>query len=119
MKIMSNCKGQVSVKFQRAIGYAILFTLIIAPVACVTLQPSVQVIGHWQGDLKGFPLEIVYTETTVGVDGSSPVSYTMSGNVVTLVTEDHRSYRVEFPSRNEMVQIDESTGDRQSFRRTD
>ncbi len=99
------------------VRYALTVILFAALGACVSVPPAQQLIGHWRGELKGFPLLIVYTEQTVSVDGSDPVPYEVSGDLVTLPEQDNRSYRIEFPSTGVMAQVDESTGARQLFSR--
>lgn len=86
---------------------------------CMTAPPAEQIIGSWNGQLHGFPVVVEYTQTTVGVSGAEPVEYAIEGNLITLATENGQTYRVEFPSRHEMIQIDDVTGTEQKYiRRT-
>lgn len=84
---------------------------------CMTAQPAAQIIGSWAGQLHGFPVVVEYTKTTVGVSGTEPVNYAIEGNVITLATENGQTYRVEFPSKSEMIQIDDVTGTEQKYSR--
>ena len=99
-------------------AYAIgLLLLALVFSGCMTMNPASQIIGSWDGQLHGFPIVVEYTQSTVGISGKAPVPYSIDGNFITLATENAQTYRVEFPSRREMVQIDDVTGTEQKFTR--
>ena len=85
---------------------------------CMTAKPAARIIGSWDGQLHGFPIVLEYTQTTVGISGKEPVPYSIDGDIITLATENAQIYRVEFPARSEMVQIDEITGTEQKYTRS-
>jgi hypothetical protein len=84
---------------------------------CMTVTPASRIIGSWDGQLHGFPIVVEYTQSTVGISGKEPVPYTIDGDVITLATENAQTYRVEFPSGGEMIQIDDVTGMEQKYTR--
>jgi hypothetical protein len=101
------------------VRWVIVSGLVATLSACISMASAPSLIGHWQGELRGFPVSVVYTEHTLTIDGSEPVSYQLDGDIVTLPEQDNRTYRIEFPSAGEMVQIDEATGARQLFSRVE
>ena len=94
----------------------VLLSLVIS--GCVTPRPASRVIGSWDSELHGFPIAVEYTQTTVGIGDTEPVPYSIDGNLITLGTENSQRYRVEFPARDEMIQIDEVTGTEQKYVRS-
>ncbi|MDK1023522.1 MAG: hypothetical protein QGD92_04740 [Gammaproteobacteria bacterium] len=101
---------------QKTWVYAVgLLLLSLGLNGCMTVQPASQIIGSWDGQLHGFPIVVEYTETTVGVSGTEPVAYSIEDNVITLATENVQTYRIEFPSKHEMIQIDDVTGTEQRY----
>jgi hypothetical protein len=109
----------VSCNKLQVVHSSVVIALLLLISGCAIFQSAPGIVGKWHSEIQGFPVELSYTESTVGVNGSEPVPYTIEDNTVTLVMDDVRTYRVEFPSRDEMIQIDDSTGARQSFRRID
>jgi len=103
----------------QSVRNSIVIALLLVMSGCAIFQSAPGIVGNWRSEIQGFPVELSYTESTVGINGSEPIPYTIEDGTVTLVMDDVRTYKVEFPSRNEMIQIDESTGARQSFRRND
>jgi len=98
-----------------AVGLLLLALLLNG---CVTAKPAARIIGSWDGQLHGFPIVLEYTQTTVGISGKEPVPYSIDGDVITLTTESGQTYRVEFPARGEMIQIDEITATEQKYTRS-
>ena len=87
--------------------------------ACST-NPSKAILGTWETNVAGFPMQVTYTTETVRVDGHEEVSYQLVESTLTLASEGSQPRNVEFISRNEMVQIDPVAGTRQTFtRKTD
>ena len=100
-----------------AYAVGLLFVVLVLH-GCMTVKPASRIIGSWDGQLHGFHIVVEYTQTTVGISGMEPVPYAIDGNVITLATENAQTYRVEFPSRDEMIQIDDITGTEQKFTRS-
>ena len=96
------------------IGFILLSSILAG---CQSVKPAKAIIGSWNGQLHGFPVVVEYTETTVGVGNVMPVTYSIDGDLITLANENSERYRVEFPAKNEMLQINEMTGTTQQFTR--
>ncbi len=92
-----------------------LFSLMLT--GCQSIQPVQQIVGSWDGKLHGFPVVIEYTRNTVSVNGMEPVGYSIAADLVTLDTEISQQYRVQFPSRDEMIQVDSASGAEQKYTR--
>ena len=87
--------------------------------SCGSVQPTfqAQLLGVWQTDLAGFPVVVEFTETTVGIVGEEGVPYTLADDVLTYDFGGPQSRRIEFPSADVMVHIDEIAGSSQSYTR--
>lgn len=100
----------------RVLAVGLLLVALVAG-GCVTVEPSTRIIGIWDGQLHGFPIIVEYTRATVRISGKDPVPYTIDGNILTLPAGSLQTYRVEFPSANEMIQFDDVTGTEQKYTR--
>jgi hypothetical protein len=94
-----------------------LLMILLVLGGCMTVTPASRIIGIWDGQLHGFPIHVEYTQSTVGIGSKESVPYTIDGEVITLATENAQTYRVEFPSMDEMIQIDEVTDMEQKYTR--
>jgi uncharacterized protein YdhG (YjbR/CyaY superfamily) len=95
---------------------ALLFLAMIS-VACAVIPIQERIVGNWHSDLAGFQVVYEYTSTTVGIVPHAPVPYSLEGDLITFQFEDPQTRKVEFLSGDVMVQTDERTGIRQTFKR--
>ena len=93
----------------------LLVTVFIS--GCVSLTPAERIIGQWQTDLNGFPVMVAVTGETITVVGQEPVAYILEADTLSMASSEHAVIRIEFPSKNEMLQTNVSTGEVQRYTR--
>ena len=84
--------------------------LSLALASCASIKPAKQLLGQWDGQLHGYPVLVEYTATTVAIGKMAPVTYSLDGDLITLAGDSPSSYRLAFPSKNEMIQVDNVSG---------
>ncbi|XOV88698.1 MAG: hypothetical protein ACFHX7_02170 [Pseudomonadota bacterium] len=95
----------------------LVVVLILGGCSTMRLDPAAGILGAWRTDLAGFPVTVVYTETTVQVGNAEPVPYTLTGDELRFAGGDSQLRRVSFPSGSVMLQVDPLTGTEQSYQR--
>ena len=97
---------------------SLLFVAVLLSACTATpLQIQERIVGTWHADLAGFQVAFEYTTTTVAIAPHAPVPYSLEGDLIIFQYQDPETRRVEFLSSDVMVQTDEMTGIKQTFKR--
>lgn len=98
---------------------ALLIVMFVAGCSTLRVEPAEAILGRWSSEVGGYPVTLVYAESTVTVDGSDPVPYLLDGNELRFTGGGSQVRLLSFPSRLEMVQTDPMTGTEYVFTRVD
>ncbi|MBO6821094.1 MAG: hypothetical protein JJ890_02085 [Pseudomonadales bacterium] len=71
--------------------------------------PSEQIIGTWRSQVGGFDVTTTYTIDEVTVDGFDSKPYVLNGSELVIEDDAISARTVSFPSKGEMVQVDNIT----------
>ena len=96
--------------------YLTLLTLLVVVTGCAT-NPSKAIVGTWQTEVGGFPMQVTYTPETVQIEGYEAVPYQMTETELVVDREGSQAKTVEFVSKNEMIQSDPVSGTSQTYTR--
>ncbi len=74
-----------------------------------------QILGRWQSEVGGFPIEVIYTSSNVQIGNNPPIQYGLEADRLTYAQGGNQVRLLEFNGPDEMIQLDPITGTRHVF----
>jgi hypothetical protein len=83
----------------------------------LSLEPAKALVGRWQTQMGGFPMQVEYTANAVSVDNQAPVVYELVGDRLSFSQGSTQVRILSFPTKSQMIQLDPMTGTEHRFDR--
>ena len=91
--------------------------MLLAGCQSVLDTPAQKILGTWQSEVGGFPIEHLYDAKTVSISGRDAVAYQLMEDSLLVDSLGASNRIVSFPSEDEMLQTDPLTGSVHRFLR--
>jgi hypothetical protein len=96
-----------------------LFVLLTLLAGCQSVSdtPAQKILGTWQSEVGGFPIEHLYDKNTISLSGHDAVAYQLAEDSLLVDSIGASNRIVSFPSEAEIWQTEPLTGSVHRFTR--